>query len=395
MKTLRILSLLAFVAILGAGLTGCGDDEIASPATSTPAGTDDYTAMDLGEPYGGLTATDEPVAFDDPYLLQEQAREREELHDDALMEQERIREMVAECDSVRDGQTLRQSYFLRVVWGDLDGPVDPATGEVIDAASVDWSGMLQVDEGVVIVRRLIRFERGIDSISRPREDPQTVAWTSYTGGHYDGILFQIVEPHARHERMDGGRDGGMGEPDVENIVHFTAGSFSAEFATSQIPGLDRRAEVADAGSIHFLGFEHNGQLACPRGFLAGIWALDPADAEVDDAMGDGFFRGRWVNALGTTMGYMQGRWGVNEVGERVFAGKYISRRGQFRGLLSGTWEPGDEPGVGSFTGEWVNGAETREGVLGGRYLQAGDRPGGFYQGRWTATCDAEAVAMIE
>lgn len=386
MKTLRIFSLLAFVAVLGAGLSGCSD-EVTNPVTSDPVvGTDDFAAIDLNEPYGGLTATDEPVAFGDAYLLRDRDRERDELCDDPIMQQDRIRQMVAECDSSNGDGPMRQSYFLRVVWGTLDGPVDPATGETMDLAQVDWSGMLQVDEGVVIVRRLIFFERDIDSITRPREDPQTVEWTSFTGGHYDGILFQIIEPRTMRD--------GQGMADVENMVHFTAGQFSAEFATSEIPDMDRTAEVGDDGSIQFVGFEHQGLQTCPRGFLAGIWFVDPELG--DDAISaSGFFRGRWVNILGNTLGYMQGSWGTNDEGERVFAGKYISPRGQFRGLLSGTWEPGDEPGVGSFAGEWVNDAETREGVLGGRYKQAGDRPGGFYQGRWTATCDAEAVSMIE
>lgn len=388
MKTLRILALFTFVAVLAAGLAGCSDD-VNSPATSDPVvGVDDYAAIDLDQPYGGLTATDEPVAFDDPYLLRERDRERDELYDDALMQQDRYRKMVAECDSANGNRgPMRESYLLRVVWGDLDGMVDPATGETVDLARIDWSGMLQVDEGIVIVRRLISFERPVDSITRPREDPQTVAWTSFTGGHYDGILFQIVEPRT----MGGGPEPG-GAP---NMVHFTAGPFSADFATTEIAGLDRRVDLGDRGSIQFVGLERGGELACPRGFLAGIWAFAPVDTDTVDPAPGGFFRGRWVGILGDTRGYMQGRWGVNEAGEKVFFGKYISPRGHFRGLLSGTWVPGDETGVGSFSGEWVNDAETREGVLGGRYLQAGDRPGGFYQGRWTATCDPGTVSMIE
>lgn len=381
MKQLRLFSLLGLVAILAVGMAGCSDD-VSSP-TDNPTGSDDFTAIDLNDPSGGLTDTDEPIAFGDPFLLQEEAREAEELYDDALMEQDRYRKMVAECDSTPDGQRpLRKSYFLRVVWGNLDGMVDPATGEVIDAARMDWSGALQVDDGVVIVRRLIRFERGVDSITRPRPDPQTIEWTSFTGGHYDGILFQIIEPATKPEDSLA--------PDVANNVRFKAGEFSAQFTTADIPGLDRTANVGDDNAIHFLGFEHNGKLACPRGFIAGIWHDDP---ETDD--GRGKFRGRWVNILGNTMGYMQGGYGVNEEGERVFRGKYISRRGNFRGFLSGTWEPGDEPGMGTFRGDWVNKTGASEGVLGGRYKQAGDRPGGFYQGRWTERCDVEAVETIE
>jgi hypothetical protein len=381
MKQLRYLSLL--ILVLAVGFAGCSVD-ISSPANTETAGTDDFGAIDLDLLNGGLTPTDEEVAFGDAFLLREEAREAEELYDDALLADLEVAKMVAECDATDDGRPARTSYFLRLVWGDLDGPVDEETGEVIDAARVDWSGALQIDRGAVIVRRVIRFERGVDSITRPRPDPQTVEWTSFTGGHFDGILVQIIEPAPRPDDSLA--------PDYEpNRIRVKAGAFSAEFLTSDIPGLDRTADVGDDGSIHFTGYEYNGRLGCPRGFLAGIWRMAPEDADFDG----GFFRGRWVNIVGTTRGYMQGRYGMNSEGHRVFAGKYISRNGHFLGFLRGTWAPGDEPGRGYFRGEWVNEAETREGVLGGRYKQAGDRPGGFYQGRWTADCDREAVDAIE
>jgi hypothetical protein len=380
MKHLRSLSLLAFIAVLGVVFAGCSDD-INSPSTDQTA-TDDYTAIDLEDPTGGLTASDEEVAFGDPFLLQEDAREDEELYDDALMQQDRIRKMVAECDSMPDGERpLRNSYLLRVVWGNLDGPVDPETGEVIDAARMDWSGMLQIDEGVVIVRRLIRFERGIDSITRPRVDPQTVEWTSYTSGHFDGILFQIIEP-ARN-------DDSMG-PEMANNVSFQAGEFTANFTTADIAGLDRTASVDEENSIHFLGFEYNGAYGCPRGFLAGIWEDHP-----DPEGPGGQFRGRWTNMLGHTMGYVQGGYGYTEDGQRVFRAKYISRRGEFKGFVSGNWEPGEEPGQGHFRGRWMNRNGTVEGVVGGRYQKAGDRPGGFFQARWSAACDRDAEDLID
>jgi hypothetical protein len=381
MKHLRSLSLLALVAAFGLVVTGCSDD-VNGPSNEPVPGDDDYTAIDFDDPTGGLTASDEPIAFGDAFLLQEDAREEEELFDDALMQQDRFRKMLAECDSMPDGERpLRNSYFLRVVWGNLDGPVDPESGEVVDIARMDWSGMLQINDGAVIVRRLIRFERGIDSITRPRIDPQTIEWTSFTGGHFDGILFQIVEP-VRNDEMMG--------PDYANNVKFQAGSFTANFTTADIPGMDRTANVDDENSIRFLGFEYNGARGCPRGFLAGIWHDDP---ETEGARGG--FRGRWVNILGTTMGYVQGGYGLNEEGERVLRAKYISRRGEFKGFVAGTWEPGDEPGLGSFHARWMNRNQTVQGVLGGRYKKAGERPGGFFQGRWTADCDRNAEDLVQ
>lgn len=380
MNKFRHLSTWALVLVLAVAFAGCSDD--ATAPVDNPTGSDDFSAIDLNAPDGGLTPTDEDVAFGDAFLMQEDAREAEELYTDALMADPEVATIVAECDSTRDGRPHRRSYFLRMVWGNLDGEVDERTGEVVDAARADWSGAFQIDRGVVIVRRVIRFERGVDSVTRPRPDRQTVEWTSYTGGHFDGLLLQIIEPVRNDERL---------APEAPNNVRMKAGSFTATFTTADIPGLDRTADVGDMGSIHFTGFEHNGRLACPRGFMAGIWRMAPEDA----AFEGGSFRGRWVNILGTTRGYMMGRYGMNDAGERVFRGKYITRNGKFGGFLRGSWAPGDEPGRGEFRGEWVNRADTREGVLHGRYKQAGDRPGGFYQGRWTADCDRDAVDALE
>jgi len=377
MKHLRSLSLLALVAVLGIAMVGCSDD--VNAPTDDPIGSDNFDTINLDDPTGGLTPTDEEVGFGDAFLLQEEARENEELYNDALMADPEVARMVAEADSSDGERPMRRSYFLRVVWGNLDGPVDEATGEVVDLSRMDWSGALQIDQGVVIVRRLIRFERGVDSITRPRESRQLVEWTSFTGGHFDGILFQIIEPAKPADSL---------APDYANKVKFTAGSINAEFLTTDIPGMDRTAEVDDLNSIHFVGFEHSGKLACPRGFMAGIWR------DLPDQNG-GAFRGRWVNILGTTRGFMMGRYGVNENGERVFRGKYISRSGQFMGFLVGTWAPtGDRPGVGHFRGKWINDTATVEGHLGGRYIRAGDRPGGFYQGRWVASCERDAEELV-
>jgi len=390
MNKLRHLSLWTLALVLVVAFTGCSDD-VTNPTegpTDTSAASDDFNAIDLDLPDGGLTPTDENVAFGDPFLMQEDAREAAELYDDALLADPEVARMVAECDSTDGGRPHRRSYFLRMVWGNLDGPVDETTGEVIDVARVDWSGALQVDRGVVIVRRLIRFERGVVSITRPRPDRQTVEWTSYTGGHFDGLLLQIIEPMDRLEDSLA--------PDQANVVRVKTQQFSAEFNTTDLPGMDRTADLGDAGSIHMTGFEHNGRLACPRGFMAGIWRMAPTDElSVEPAQERGIFRGRWVNILGTTRGYMMGAYGLNDDGERVFRGKFITRNGKFGGFLHGSWAPSDEPGRGNFRGQWVSKSHDLEGVFGGRYKHAGDRPGGFFQGRWTANCDRDAVDELE
>jgi hypothetical protein len=273
-----------------------------------------------------------------------------------------------------------------MVWGNLDGPVDDET-RLEDDELVDWSGMLSVDRGIVLIRRVVLFERPFDSVVRPRPDRQTVAWNSHTGGHYDGLVVQIIEPP-----LDGNGDGeiddGMDEP---NLLHFESMAFSETFDMAEVADLDALYDVEPAGNaIHFTGFQLSDLDLCPKGFLAGVWE---DDLEADD--GSGYFRGRWVTLLGAAAGHVRGAYGYDEEGNPVFFGKYINRSGGFRGLLVGTWVPADETGRGEFHGHWVNAAETIEGLVAGRFLNLPERAGGFFQGRWATDCDEEAIAALE
>jgi hypothetical protein len=214
-----------------------------------------------------------------------------------------------------------------------------------------------------------------------------VAWFSHTGGHFDGLLIQIVEP-PRNGDDNGNADGG--DPPPPNMLHVVTGPFEQSFPVAELADIDEVFEVEPEGNaIHFAGFTLGDLDPCPKGFLSGAWLDDP---DTDD--GSGFFRGRWVGVHGLGMGHMMGSFGYNEDGERVFFGKYINRAGEFMGLLGGTWEPSDRPGHGQFIGHWSSDGETRDGVLGGRYLNLPARPGGFYQGRWAQDCDDDAVDEI-
>jgi hypothetical protein len=276
--------------------------------------------------------------------------------------------------------------FLRLTWGDLEAMPDSITGRVEDGELVDWSGSLRVDRGILVIRRVILFERPFDSIVRPRPARNVVAWNSHTGGHVDGLLVQIIEP-PRDEDGDGEVDPGKSDP---NQLHVVTPQFEQSFLVDDLNTLDQVFPAATEGeAIHFAGFDLSNLDPCPKGFLAGIWHDDPATED-----GSGFFRGRWVGLYGVTQGHVMGGYGFTEDGERVFFGKYISRSGQFRGLLRGTWDPGEDPGTGLFRGQWINASEEVEGVLGGRYLDRVDRPGGFFQGRWATLCDDEASGQI-
>lgn len=389
MNARRPNPILALPLLLILFLVGCGD-ESNSPTVNDPVATDDYANIVFDLPYGGLTMSDEMPAFDDPYLLQDDSIDGDDMYDDAYADDEAVRALLRMGEANDNGGSALQRprfTFLRMVWGTLEGAPDDGSGFVEDGDAVNWSGELSVDRGFVLIRRVIRFE-GRDRIVRPRPDRQTVVWESYTGGHFDGLLIQIIEPP-----LDADGDGEIDEEfDNPNMLHFTTPPFTRNFQVAGLPDLDQVYEVEpDGNAIHFAGFGLSDLDPCPKGFLAGIWRHNP---DADD--GSGTFRGRWMGLYGLGMGHMMGSYGYDSEGNAVFFGKYINRTGQFRGLLAGTWTPDDdESGRGKFLGYWVNAAETVEGVLGGSYFDPPLRDGGFYQGRWATDCDDEAVDDIE
>ncbi len=391
----RYTMLLLLGLLLGLALAGCSNDE--NPAGTSLIGTDDYDNMDLSQTYGGLTATDEPEAFGDPYLLQLEAGEAAEESDDPLQVDpevaslEALSEQPAEPDDP-DGLRRPRFTFLKITWGMLDGEVDDLgnTDETQDL--LDWSGMLTVDRGIVVVRRVILFERPRDQLVYPRLNRQTVAWISHTGRHYDGLLIEILERPTDLRSAEGAEL-------APNMLHFHTGPYSADFAVRELPDLNEIHDVDDEGdAIQLVGFRLSDIGLCPKGFLSGIWHGLP-DMDETVAAGPlavGVFKGRWVGVRGHLRGFVHGRYGYDGNGERVFVGKYIDRRGRFQGFLRGTWEPRTENrGHGSFRGQWMNAGGTAQGVLGGEYFHLPERPGGFFSGRWATLCDRQAVDTIQ
>jgi hypothetical protein len=394
-KNPRHLSLLLFGLLLGLALAGCSNEE--NPAGTNLTGTDDYENMDFSQTYGGLTATDEPEAFGDPYLMQLDAVESAEESDDPLQVDPEVAALEALSEQPLDpddptGLRRPRFTFLKITWGMLDGEVD-ALGNTDETQDLlDWSGMLTVDRGIVVVRRVILFERPHDHLIFPRLNRRTVAWISYTGRHYDGLLIEIIERPTDLRSAEGAEL-------APNMLHFHTGPYSGYFAVRELPDLNEIHDVDDEGNaIQFAGFRLSDIRLCPKGFLSGIWhSLPNVDANVAEGpLAVGVFKGRWVSVLGHMRGFMRGRYGYDANGERVFVGKYIDRRGRFQGFLRGTWEPLPENrGHGVFRGHWVNAAETVQGVLGGDYFHLPERPGGFFGGRWATLCDQEAVDTIQ
>ena len=167
--------------------------------------------MDLDQAYGGLTMTDEAPAFDDPYLIAEDAQDAGR----------RVRRSArGRSRGARDGADALTT-----------APASPtsawsgacSTARAPTATAVDWTGSLSVDRGLLIVRRVVLFEPRTDSIVRPRPDRQTVAFESFTGGHFDGLVVQIIE---RPQDIDGERP---------NQLHFATGPLTTSFVVAELP----------------------------------------------------------------------------------------------------------------------------------------------------------------
>jgi len=371
---------IAMTLVLGLALAGCASEENGTITGSPQVGVDDYDHMDFNTDFGGLTATDEEEAFGDGFLLSLLAAEVDEEADDPLLLDPEVLQLEQMASQpAQPDHRLPRFTFLRISWGLLEGEVDSLGRFAESIDLLDWTGMLRVDRGIVIVRRLVRFERPYDHLVYPRIDRRTVAWFSHTGRHFDGLLVEIIE------RPEDLADGDRLQP---NRLHFVTGPFAQSFVVAELPGLDQvhPVEPADHG-IHFTGFRLSDIAQCPKGFLSGIW--------ISHESARGQFRGRWVGLLGHTHGFLRGAWGVNDEGERVFFGKYIGHRGRFQGFLTGTWEPvGDRPGHGIFRGQWANEEGGRQGVLGGRTFSLPTRPCGFFAGRWANDCDPAATDAI-
>jgi len=381
MRIWKLTIALTVVLGLAVVLTGCEGDGTEGLTGSDQVGVDNYDDLDFNQQFGGLTATDEEEAFGDPYLLAIGLQEENEASDDPLLVDPEVLAMEALAGEPEgSGEQPRPRFtFLRITWGMLDGPVD-SNGQFDDNEDLlDWTGMLRVDRGIVVVRRVILFERPFDHLVYPRLDRKTVAWFSHTGNHYDGLLVEIIE-----RPLDQVNDL---EP---NMLHFVTGPYSESIPVAELPELDQFIPVdPEPNAIQFTGFRLTDIAICPKGFLSGIWRSG------DDSRGK--FRGRWVGLFGHLHGFIRGGWGVNDAGERIFVGKYIGKRGNFRGYLRGNWEPVPEmPGHGVFRGHWMSEDESTVGCLGGRYFHLLERPnGGFFMGRWATYCDNLAVETIE
>ena len=387
------LFLLVILMMLALFITACSD-EGENLAETSLTGTDNFEGMDFSLPYGGLTVSDENEAFDDDSLkamiYAEDGEEFEDSMDNAeVME---LEEQGNQPGNANDPERPRFT-FLRLRWGMVTGPQDSLIVPDVPCDVTDWTGEIRTDRGIVLVRRVIRFEHPEDHIVRPRTNPQTINFVSRTACHFDGLLLEIIERPEDYESNDT-------DP---NRLHIETGPYAGVYEVEALAGLNEIIEVDDQGNLMQLnGFNLSDLAYCPKGFLAGRFHRLPEEnselvvGDQDPGIHVGRMAGVYTNLQGRISGFMRGGYGLDPEGNRVFFAKYIDRRGAFRGLITGTWEPAEnERNLRTFEGQWINAAGTTEGMLGGRAHALEDYPGGFYEGRWTTICDDEAEDQVQ
>ncbi len=304
--------------------------------------------------YGGYTTESEAPGFDDAELLASYPDDQS--YDDDMADNPQV------MNAIRNGRA--RHYTLRLLWGNLDHP-DTTINPGEDCQVTDWSGSLIVEGGVVIIKRLIRFDRG-DHIVRPRRRPHAVEWISHTKGHVDGILFRIIDTPD------------PSDTETANVVKIRTAQYSVEIPLADLKDYRDFVVIDDCNKISIVATDTSPQL-CRRGFMEGRW--------ISESDTSGFFKGIWIAANGAIAGYLRGHYTIED-GNRVLYGKWIMRSGKFAGLLRGTWTPSASDAFGpdgSFEGHWVDETFTVRGYFRGHYCICRDSSG-FFHGRWASVC---------
>jgi len=384
------LTLAAWVGILA--VTGCSNDS-AAPSGQTVTGGDDYENMDFTLLNGGLTASNEAVAFDDKAFSDLLYNEDMEISDDPMLDDPEVMQMEAMvADSTDTNGVVRPRFtFVRLEWGMIHGPQDSLDRQ-IDCGALDWSGTVSMDRGILVATRLIRFELPFDQLVRPRINGQTLGFISHTYCHFDGLVLKIME-----------RPDDLAEGLAPNVLHIRTGPYQGDFAVEELLGMNANFPVDGEGnSLHLVGYGPGDVHACPRGFLHGRWNLlldlngdDIAPPDTTLAVQYGTFGGPWYGWDGLIHGFMRCGYGLDVDGNQVFHGKRIGRLGRFVAFLRGTWSAGDDGiSLTGFDGEWTSAVGGREGVLGAQAYPFPDYPGGFYDGRWTTLCGSADEGQV-
>lgn len=355
MKRFPLYALVLLVAAGTVWVSGCS-----TPGTpeDTSLNIDEIInrteAPDLNDAFGGFNMKDESPAFGDASMLAEYGED--ETYDDPFANDAQVRNM-----EMPD----REQIFLMITWGNLhrDSTV---------AGPTDWSGALKVDNGMVLLKRTIRFER--NDMILPRTSRDLLEWQSHTHLGMDGVLVKI-HPHPTLANSAAVTDT---IDSTSVVISFKTAPLSVEFTLADLPNLDRVVTLDDGNAVAFTAI-YIVPNSCPAGFLRGEWRNRP------ERQG-GVFRGRWATADGQVKGFIKGIYGRNDAGEKVFYGKMIDDNGRFQGIVRGQWE--NEPGInaGWFAGRWVDRHLDIRGALKGEWRRSDRCHGGFFRGRWAMDC---------
>ncbi len=226
----RKLIIMALILGLTGLFAGCSSENSASSDES-----DSIAAQ-----FGGYEPTDEAPAFGDPMIAEEMVGDEEYV--DAVAASPAL-------DSIENTDTY-DVYALRMVWGSLE--YDSTIAEV-----TDWTGSLEVDDGAIVIRKLIRFEPGQDYILE-RVDRKLVEWVSFTTVHHDGVLAYVYDPPVNTDTT--------ASEIAPKTITFSTAPFSITLTMDELAALDTIIYLDDSTNAVALRACRVKPMACPRGF---------------------------------------------------------------------------------------------------------------------------------
>lgn len=204
----------------------------------------------------------------------------------------------------------QRSWAIWAAWGHLLATRD-------DPAWTDWTGTLSVDDGSMSLLRTLAFDRHDRVEAAP--DEGTVAFTSRTRPHFDGLVTRVTSSTA--------------SPTV--TLQTTAATLP--MATGAEPS---RADATLPGSTVraiMLAIPLQDDAPCAHGVFTGRWrAVEGPRARARGV--DGRVLGRLLSSEGALVGHWRGFTGTRADGNRVVFGKLIDADGNALARLRGTVE---------------------------------------------------------
>jgi hypothetical protein len=291
---------------------------------------------------GGLDTTDEPPEFGVGADFTAAAIEDDNAATDPLAGDP--------ATATMDRASAAAGFRAIVLWGKI--PADRDATEVRD-----WSGSLKVSRGGLLVRHTIAFEDRTDQLL-PRVSLDTVAFTSVTKPHVDGLALTILDPTAPTATS------------AQTLTYTSADG--ATIYTLDLAQLAAGPIVVDAGNgfkLVAIGHRRHAD-TCDRGFMRGRWHALTRNA--------GRFLGVVADENGERVGHVRGVYGQRRNGDSVLFGKFIDREGQFRGILAGTFDNGQ------YRARWID-RQGDHGTAHGVYFEGATPEAGHFLGRWAET----------